>query len=738
MDETRIDTLTIEIGASSDKATREIDKLSSRLKNIKDKSVRVNIDSKSVGTANKRISVLSKTLSSLKRVAFYRLIRTALKALGDAFREGQENAYWYSKTIGEETKYISEAYDNLSSASFKMKNQLGAAWATLRTAITPVLLEIVSLITTAGNAITQFFAALSGKSSYLKAIDYAKDWAEETGKGSKSAKEWKNQLLGFDVINRLEEPSTGGGGASALTDYENMFEEAEVPKGLKKIADFIKNDLGLSELVVNVKDFLFNWGDLTEDEIAQKAFDGLKSIVLGGAGFAIAGVPGAIVGTLLGLSLEMPVVEAKFTDGGMSIDDMKSTLASALAVVGGAAIGFKLAGAGGAIMGALFGLIALGFLTDFKVGKGLANQKGILFALKAGLVAACATIGWKVGGPGGAAIGALVGLGISTTLDGFKASSGSVVNDTVKNALNKILPGGLMLLGFETGGFKGAVMGLTAGLVLSLILNKLGDPKSEITENDVIDTLINALPSVLGALAFINAKKMGATAGRFGGVSGALLGLSVGTILSVVIKGMNANGGILTEDIIADAIISALPYTLAFFGLKVYGVKGALIGFSIGVIFNLLVKAIDIEDTGGLANNVFSDYVTRNLNTNVNATGTITYNPLNAYPQIPGHAAGGFPEDGLFYANHNELVGKFSNGRTAVANNEQITEGISRAVYEAFTDALSQTGSDSERTGEKEIVIQIDGQTAARALYRPMQNEAKRHGTRLVSGGVFA
>ena len=47
---------------------------------------------------------------------------------------------------------------------------------------------------------------------------------------------------------------------------------------------------------------------------------------------------------------------------------------------------------------------------------------------------------------------------------------------------------------------------------------------------------------------------------------------------------------------------------------------------------------------------------------------------------IPQYKAGGFPEDGLFYANHNELVGKFSNGQTAVANNEQITEGISDAV----------------------------------------------------------
>lgn len=63
---------------------------------------------------------------------------------------------------------------------------------------------------------------------------------------------------------------------------------------------------------------------------------------------------------------------------------------------------------------------------------------------------------------------------------------------------------------------------------------------------------------------------------------------------------------------------------------------------------------------------------------------------------LPKYAAGGFPEDGLFMANHSELVGKFSNGRTAVANNDQITKGIAEAVrpavYEAMTSALREGG----------------------------------------------
>lgn len=57
---------------------------------------------------------------------------------------------------------------------------------------------------------------------------------------------------------------------------------------------------------------------------------------------------------------------------------------------------------------------------------------------------------------------------------------------------------------------------------------------------------------------------------------------------------------------------------------------------------------------------------------------------------IDWYAKGGFPEDGLFMANHGELVGQFSNGKTAVANNEQIIEGIQGGVTRAIVQYLPE------------------------------------------------
>lgn len=63
---------------------------------------------------------------------------------------------------------------------------------------------------------------------------------------------------------------------------------------------------------------------------------------------------------------------------------------------------------------------------------------------------------------------------------------------------------------------------------------------------------------------------------------------------------------------------------------------------------------------------------------------------------LPRFETGGFPEDGLFMANHNELVGKFSNGQTAVANNEQITQGIAIAVQSANSEMIAELRRQNE------------------------------------------
>ena len=87
--------------------------------------------------------------------------------------------------------------------------------------------------------------------------------------------------------------------------------------------------------------------------------------------------------------------------------------------------------------------------------------------------------------------------------------------------------------------------------------------------------------------------------------------------------------------------------------------------------------------------------------------------------KLPTFQTGGFPEDGLFMANHNELVGKFSNGKTAVANNDQITKGIEEAAYRGMVRAIGQMNTSSE------VNVHLQGDAAG--VFRLVQNQANKY-----------
>ena len=208
---------------------------------------------KDVGNAAKKATgPLGSFMSALKRIAMYRVMRSIIKAITQAFKEGLENAYQFSAGITSEGHRFATALDSLSTSGLKMKNQLGAAFIGLLSAIAPIINTIIGLVTKLADALSQIFAIFTG-GSYLKAADVPKKWADAAGGAGKAAKEWKNQLLGFDEINRLNEPNDGGGGGgggSAL-DPSQMFVDTPIDGVFAKIKaklDELRKSLDFTKL----------------------------------------------------------------------------------------------------------------------------------------------------------------------------------------------------------------------------------------------------------------------------------------------------------------------------------------------------------------------------------------------------------------------------------------------------------------------------------------------------------
>lgn len=93
--------------------------------------------------------------------------------------------------------------------------------------------------------------------------------------------------------------------------------------------------------------------------------------------------------------------------------------------------------------------------------------------------------------------------------------------------------------------------------------------------------------------------------------------------------------------------------------------------------------------------------------------------------EIAQYATGGFPKQGqLFIANEAgpELVGSMG-GRTTVANNQQIVEGIEQGCYRGFIRAMSTTDGNNVN-----LNFNVSDGAVARALFNPMLEEARRNG----------
>lgn len=240
----------------------------------------VNSMSNSVKKAN---APLGTFLSSLKRIAFYRFVRTIIKSIVSAFQEGLKNAYAFSQGLNTEGNRFAAALDSMSSSGLKMKNQLGSAFISLLAAIAPIINAIISLVVKLADALSQLFAAFTG-GTYLKAKDVFQSWGDTAEKGAKATKEWRNQLLGFDEINRLDAPNDNGsgGGSGGGLNPDDMFEEVPIAQKfldlinkIRPLIDDIKLVLeGLGDFIKGA--FLGDW-DLMFQGIA-KICEGLLSL----------------------------------------------------------------------------------------------------------------------------------------------------------------------------------------------------------------------------------------------------------------------------------------------------------------------------------------------------------------------------------------------------------------------------------------------------------------------------
>lgn len=251
---------------------------------------------KEVGDAAKKANTpLKNFIASLKRIAFYRILRGIIKSITQAFQEGLKNAYQFDKMAGGQ---LAESLDRIATTSLTMKNQLGAAFGGLLTALTPIIVSVIRLVTSLASAITRLIAILGGSGQWLKAKDVWAEWGEAAEGAGGAAKEALKYLAPFDELNVLPSERGGGGGGGGA-DYGDMFEWVSTEEGS-----------GFLDALTGAFKSVGEWFESKDwQDIGAKAWQTLKEVFTDGTKAneavksfmeAIGAAFGAVVGTAWG------------------------------------------------------------------------------------------------------------------------------------------------------------------------------------------------------------------------------------------------------------------------------------------------------------------------------------------------------------------------------------------------------------------------------------------------------
>ncbi len=221
--------------------TREFDRLKSSLSGLK--GIAGTVGEKLGGIGKGLVSKITNLGKQFQRAIFYSLLYNAayklISSITKAFQDGFTNMYGYSKLFAGK---FAQSMDSLATSALYLKNSLASAFAPLINQLAPVIDTLVEKVAMLLDYIAQLMAALSGQSTYTKAIKAATEFGESTDNAAKSLKSF---TAGFDELNVFEQ--SGGSGGANTPDFASMFEEAQVDKKIAAVAQTIRDIFGWIE-----------------------------------------------------------------------------------------------------------------------------------------------------------------------------------------------------------------------------------------------------------------------------------------------------------------------------------------------------------------------------------------------------------------------------------------------------------------------------------------------------------
>lgn len=624
---------------------------------------------------NELVEPIKRIKDRIGRVIFNRLIREAFNLIQNGIAEGLKN-------VARGFDRANVALSQYSTQITYLKNTIGAMFIPVLETLYPVFESVTNAVIRASNAINQFMSLISGKGTYIKAQKQYVNYADSIDSSSKKAKKsMQNLLASFDELHDITESATDTG---TEDDYTQFFTEAGIETNIdafyKRLRDgFKKGDL--SSVGVDLADKL---NAQLEKFINFVKWDNVKEKITAKISAITSGIRSF---------LKTFIENRGFENLGKSVGNGLNTIVKSLLTFGeqmreklmeinGVAInGFAAIGVG--IADTLYGMI---MSIDWEaVGTLLLEEIIKIFDIAKGFAARMLeTVVYN--GETMTRIEAMVTKlmkGLADSLEtAIEHKEFTSMGETIGNMLITIFTAGAAI--FTSSDFW-QKLATAVNTVISSLVKKMQDPKFLSALTDFVVATVNGVATLLSSID---------------------LGKLLNAISNVIWK--------LTTD-------PQVQNAISQFGSVLGNIAGEMMLFKFKLKFAKVINFINTIAAGlsGIIGTIMKKI------TGAKTADAAIENIFGYW--TPSYATGGFPEDGLFFANHNELVGSFNNGKTAVANNMQIVDGIKQGVKEAMVESRGTQSASTQLSGD----VIINGKKAGKILAKDVGEELNRSGFKL-------
>lgn len=176
-------------------------------------------------------NTLVKALTSLKTMLKTRIKRMFVSAIINSVKEGIHALAHFSSEFD-------QSMSNIRNGAKELSANLAVSLGSLIRTIEPIITRVLNAVSSAISYLNALIASLKGQSTVTVAKKQMDSYADSTEGAADAAKDLKNQVYGFDQLNKRNSDDNSGSSGADL--YETVDIDNLLPEGLSSFFERIK------------------------------------------------------------------------------------------------------------------------------------------------------------------------------------------------------------------------------------------------------------------------------------------------------------------------------------------------------------------------------------------------------------------------------------------------------------------------------------------------------------------